>query len=222
MTQDETTKIRTAKVDKQKDDEDGDRTQFELLRVHILGADGRPAFDKLGKEVTSCVCLPLGQKEVVRRREEAKGLPIRDVEMPLMRAFFEVEAESGIPVPSDFHIPPDVRKVVNWDEVKRAFSAKIPDDVIEDEAPEAALAGDEKAAAKAKANRERQRRFKLSAKLKTIRESLTKFDVLGFGEYSGAWWVWHTGKPLRDFPHTHVKAEASAAQDEGDPVDIPF
>src|SRR5258708_21263394 len=53
VTKDEEARMSTAVLDKQKDDEDGVKINFELMQVEI----GRRAVD--GKPITSCVTLPV-------------------------------------------------------------------------------------------------------------------------------------------------------------------
>ena len=61
LTRDETTMMRTLTADKVKDDEEGISLSFELERV-ILGQD------EDGRQVTSCVCMAVSEREKVGAR----------------------------------------------------------------------------------------------------------------------------------------------------------
>jgi hypothetical protein len=133
VTRDEGTKVRTARLGKQKDDESDLSFQFELMSVEV----GRDADDK---PITSCVCLPVGEKEVIRREEERKGWRLSPNEDAFMRAFFEAEKRCGVPVPPDWDLPASVRSIVAYDDVKRAFAAMNPSDDMPEDASEEDIA----------------------------------------------------------------------------------
>lgn len=202
VTRNETTKVRTAVLDKQKDEESGSRFQFELMSVNLGDdADGRP--------ITSCVCLPVGEKEAVRRTEEARGFKLNNDEVIFMRALFEAEKAHGQPVPDDLAVSTDVRSVIPYDDVKRAYATLSPSDAV---APDGASAEDIELAAK-------RHREALKKRLQRLREALTKFNVIGAGQGL----IWWSGKPLRAFPHTIPRDTEEA--DEASPSDlseIPF
>ena len=102
VNRDEETKIRTVVLDKQKDDEEGARFQFELPQV-VVGIDDE------GRQITSCVCKTVGEREVVRREEELKGLRLAPLNENFMRAFFEADKRYGFPVPTRMTMPAQVR-----------------------------------------------------------------------------------------------------------------
>ncbi|WP_245407594.1 AAA family ATPase [Rhodopseudomonas faecalis] len=70
VTRDEETNIRTATLDKQKDDEDGVRIRFRLRKVEI---GVRPN----GKPLTSCVVQPLGGEADIKPGGEKKDQGVR-------------------------------------------------------------------------------------------------------------------------------------------------
>ena len=208
VTRNETTKVRTVVLEKQKDDESGGRFQFDLMAVDLaIGADDKP--------IRSCVCLPLGEKEAIRRTEEVKGVVLAADEVIFMRALFEAEKSHGLPVPADMSLKSDVRAVIPYDDVKRAWAAMQPSDVMpsDGETPEDA------AAAKAR------HREALKKRLQRMRQGLVRWGVVGAGELSGdkcpvLYW---TGKPLRAFPHT-LPRDVSDGPAPGHPAgeEIPF
>jgi hypothetical protein len=211
----ETTGIRTARLEKQKDGEPGEKFTFELMSV------GWGDVDANGKPVTSCVCLPVGQKEAIRRVEENRGFVLKPKtqEEPFMKAFFAAETTHGRPVPpSATDISGNVRAVVNYDDVKRTFLARSVDDEIE--TPIDGETQDQ--ADKRKFEREKKRRQRAAKDLASVRDSLTRFNVIGFGQHEGEWLCWWTGKALRAFPQT-IPRSADAPID-GLPEDsgIPF
>lgn len=200
VTRNETTKVRTTVLDKQKDEESGTKFQFELMRV-VLGH--RPD----GKEITSCVCLPVGEKDAIRRTEEVKGYRLTDQEIIFMRALFDAEKTHGQPVPVDMNLASDVRSVVLYEDVKRAYDALSPSDVL----PAEGMTDADIAAAKVR------HREALKKRLQRTREFLTGVKVIG----ASGGFIWHTGKPLRAFPATMPKDEPAAFAAEG-LSEIPF
>ena len=198
----EETKIRTARLGKQKDDESDLSFQFELMSVEI----GRDSEDK---PVTSCVCLPVGVKEVIRREEERKGWRLSPGEEIFMRSYFDAEKRCGSPVPVDWDLAERVRAVVSYDDVKRIYAEANPSDSLspeigEDEISKALI----------------RHREALKKKLQRVRESLTGSGVIGAREGK----VWWTGRPLRAFPQTIPREADLPPLDMGDGTnsEIPF
>ena len=120
---DEETGIRTVKLDKQKDDEDGRTMKFELMQVAI-------GMDEDGQKITSCICLPVGEKDAVRREEELKGFRLNKAQEVFMQAFFDGERRYGIPVPREVSLPVYVRSLAPWEDVKRIYADMSPTDVL--------------------------------------------------------------------------------------------
>lgn len=205
VTRNEVTKVRTAVLDKQKDDEAGGRVQFELMSVP-LGSDNQ------GKPITSCVCLPVGQKDSIRREEEVKGYRLEDGEIIFMKALFEADRTHGQPVPDSIQVDASVRSVVSYIQTKKVYAAISPDDGM-------AVAGatdEDREAASVK------HRDLLKKRLKRQRESLTRLGIIGVdGDF-----IWWTGRPLRAFPHTLPKRDDAYEPPSGFPDDglgnIPF
>ena len=114
--------VRSVYLDKQKDDEDGSKLHFELLQVHVGGVN------TLGNPITSCVCLPVGEKEIVRRDEARKGIKISEKAVRFMRIFFSTVEKFGVPVPKEMNLPSSVRAVVDWKDVLRELKDAAPPD----------------------------------------------------------------------------------------------
>jgi hypothetical protein len=198
VTRDEMTKIRTVVLDKQKDDEEGSRFQFDLPQV-VIGIDDE------GRQVTSCVCTAVGDREKISREEALKGIRISALNEAFMRAFFEAEKRYGFPVPYAMAMPTEVRTLVFWEDVKRAFGETNPNDFV-------APAGQttEEAAAEETKWRERMRK-----RIEKCRVDLTNLGVLGITTHEGKSVVFHTGRALRAFDFTWKNREDKAAA--GDP-----
>lgn len=182
------TKIRTIKLDKLKDGEKASM-QFELMQVQLGERDD-------GKRITSCVVLPVGEKQAARAARDT-GFRLSDSEAIFFKALLTAQDRYGIPRPTDLDCDSRVQKVVEYSEVKRIFAELCPRDDI---------GGDVNAEAKAKADE--QHRGKIKARLKRARESLMheKVNVIGVGKQTDGDktvdLIWWTGRPVRDFAET--------------------
>ena len=56
--------------------------KFELMQVTI-------GVDEDHLPITSCICLPVGEKDAVRREEERKGYRLTKPQEVFMQAFFD-------------------------------------------------------------------------------------------------------------------------------------
>jgi hypothetical protein len=122
-------RIRTAVLDKQKDEEDGAKIMFELQVITI----GHRAVDN--KPVTSCIPLPLGAEVNMT----AKG-PMMDRSQRLttgqavvFQALKDALAEDGIATPATLRLPKSISRVVDarhWKAHVRARSEDISDSAI--------------------------------------------------------------------------------------------
>lgn len=164
---------RKAWLDKQKDEEDGIAINFDLMKL-VLGTDHR------GREVSSCICLPVGKKEEARQEERRGGEP--RVFNPDRRQFAFLKAlqsaldRSGIAPPPDVDCGPTIGRVVNYDAVKIAYRDLNPIDEI---------GADEDARKRHHEN--------LARLLKNARQDMQRFGIIGV---SGQW-MWLSGKPVR-------------------------
>lgn len=188
----ETTGVRTVKLDKQKDGEDGKTFQFSLLQI-VLGQYPN------GKEITSCVCVPVGEKEAIRKAEEAKGFALSTDETLFMQAFFAAEKKHGQPVPVEMQLPDKVRSVVPYAEVRRIYAEANPaDDLVQ-------------RAGESDSDFSTRRRNALTKRISALRRKLTQLGVIGSRTKTESddesSLMWFMGKPLRAFPHTIPRKE---------------
>lgn len=198
--------VRTVSLGKQRDDDASPSFQFELMSVEL-------SRDPNDRPVTSCVCLPVGVKEAIRRSEEQKGYRLNDQQILFMRALFDADKKFGEPVPADMqNVPAAVRSLVAYDDVKRAFAALSPSDSL----PAEGASAEDIAAA---VDRHRET---LKKRIQRTREFLTTANIIGFD--SGK--IWYTGRALRAFPNTLPKPEPEipipAAMVGVDPSSIVF
>ncbi len=201
---DEETGIRTVKLDKQKDDEDGKTMKFELMQVTI-------GVDEDGAPITSCVCLPVGEKEAVRREEELKGMRLNKKQELFVKAFFETERRYGIPVPIALNLPASVRSLAPWDEVKRIYGEMSPADELPTK--------EQQTTAEAELADTRWREA-MKKRIQRMREDLDGLGVLGIIRHDNQSYSYWTGKPLRAFPETQPKIKQD---DDSEPVaDLDF
>lgn len=175
VSKDEKTGVRTAYLGKQKDDADDLKFKFELMQVET----GRVrALD--GKLETSCVCLELGEKEIVRKAEAAKGFRLRPQEEVIFRALWEARRKGGAIATDEqektFNVKPGTI-LVHYNDWREAFAA-------------AAAPGE---------NGERPTPDATRQHFKRHHAGMVKFDVIGLNTP----FMWWTGKPVRDFPETH-------------------
>lgn len=89
ITQDEDTKLRSAKLVKQKDDEDGLRIPFALMAVPV----GMNA--KTEREITSCVVLSVSEKERLKKEQERLGFSVSPMERQILERLFEAQRKYG-------------------------------------------------------------------------------------------------------------------------------
>jgi RecA/RadA recombinase len=201
---DEDTGIRTVKLDKQKDDIDGKEMKFELMQVTI-------GVDEDGEKITSCICLPVGEKDAVRREEELKGFRLNKTQEVFMQAFFDVERRYGQPVPREVSLPVYVRSLAPWEDVKRVYGDMSPSD---------ALTPDQQTTAEAEIADKRWRET-MKKRIQRMREDLEALGILGVVRHEGRTFVYWTGKPLRAFPETQPRPRTES--EDSEPVaDVEF
>jgi AAA domain/DnaB-like helicase N terminal domain len=110
VTKDEEAKMSTAVLDKQKDDEDGAKINFELMQIEV----GRRPVD--GKPITSCVTLPLGGKleMKVEGRPGDRTVNLTNQQKNILTALKNALAEHGEPTPSTLKLPRSIATVVEY------------------------------------------------------------------------------------------------------------
>lgn len=181
-------KVRTVTASKQKDGEGGDLFKFELMSVQV----GTREED--GKPITTCIVVPKGRKAELRGSSAGPGFKLRPAEQIFMRALFDAAKTKGIKA-TDEHIAlgiPAGAEVVHYTDWRDMY-ASVAAPGVEGEAP------DQKA---------------IASVFRSLMTSLTRFSVIGWKRP----WLWHTGKGLRDFPHTLPK-EAKPQQQDPPPHD---
>jgi hypothetical protein len=198
ISRDEETNIRTAVIDKQKDDEDGGELLFNLRRV-VLGTN-----PKNGMEITSCVVRELSAPkpaETIAQPKPKEDKPVRltPIENVVFRALLKALSEHGENPPQDRRaIPQDAMVVrgVHWNAAYRAMDPAVVDG--EDE--KVAFTRAQKAIA--------------GAGSKLMQYGVIKRDNP---------FVWLTGKPVRGFGDV-ARQQSEAPPPEGDlewPADWP-
>lgn len=123
VTKDPETRLRTATLDKQKDEEDGAKINFELMVVEV----GHRPVD--GKPITSCVTLPLGGQLEMKVAGTAKNrtLSLSDDQTNIFTALKDAIADVGIPTPATLKLPRSIAMVctiTDWYNAYRAVASK--------------------------------------------------------------------------------------------------
>lgn len=101
VTVDENTKIRSAKLAKQKDGEDGIRIPFTLASVEV-GQN-----PKTSKPITSCVVLTVSEKDALKKEAEQMGFSVRPSEEKILIPLFKALKRYGKFVETDMDGPSD-------------------------------------------------------------------------------------------------------------------
>lgn len=173
---DENTKIRTATLKKQKDDEDGLSVRFSLASVAV-GYN-----ERAGRDITSCVVLTVSEKDQLKAEKEKFGFEVRPSEEALLIPLFKAISKYGKFVASEEDGPAEAigKHVVD-------FSYFL------DVAVEMDASSDDKTTAREKIRKAFDRNTKF----------LVKAGVIVFKRISDkSAVVWWTGKPIRNFPNT--------------------
>jgi hypothetical protein len=121
ITNDETTRIKTATLTKLKDDEDGGRIQFALAQVKVAWDEERE------RDVTSCVVLSVTEKDQLKREQERQGISVNPTERRFLVEFFEAMDKYGIYVFDEPNLPRAARgkSVVSWDHYLEVATSKM-------------------------------------------------------------------------------------------------
>jgi hypothetical protein len=179
------TKVRTAALAKQKDDDDSLTIRFELMQVEI---GTRPD----GKPITSCIVLPVGEKEEIRDTRR-RALWVNDGTALFYRALLKALDDHGEAPPPGFDIPAEVDRVVHYDRVKAVYRAVAPDD---DADP-----------------------VKLAARLKKALQRARTFLANNGAIDSRNPYVWRTDRPVKGFAPPARAEPRNTADDEPPPYD---
>lgn len=180
VSMDAATKIRTISLDKLKDGEKRSM-QFELMQVRLGERED-------GKPITSCVVLPVGQKEAARKQQDL-GYRLRNQEPIFFRALMDALTRYGTSPPSHIKLRGRADRWVEYDEVKRIYASLMPYD------------GDPDADARAREDGLKAHHGKLKTQLTRCRKFLMQegVDII---DVQGKM-IWWTGRVVRDFKETY-------------------
>ena len=127
ISNDETTKIKTAFMTKLKDDEDGGKIQFSLAQVKVAWDAERE------RDITSCVVLSVSEKEKLKKEQERQGITVNPTERRFLVEFFEAIDKYGSFVVDGRDGPVAARgkSIVTWDNyVEVAVSKMLAEDDV--------------------------------------------------------------------------------------------
>jgi hypothetical protein len=199
ISMDPDTKVRTCEVQKMKEEESGERFEFELMQV-VLGRQDD------GEKITSCIVLPRGEKEALRQSggvSVKEGYRLSDLQRLYFRVLLDVLRRNGRVPPSGLELPTAIREVVPYEQFKDAYWQANPYD---------GKAGDEKA-------RDKWRK-RTRDRLGEIRQVLQTAHVVGVGdviehneagEAHAVAYIWWTGRPVAGFAETQPPAKKKPA-----------
>lgn len=202
----ENRQVRSWKVAKQKDGEDGKETKFVLKGVEI-GVDGD------GDKVFSCVVAEPDRGTGEQKREEA-GLTVGGANSVLLRAIYTAIAQRGVYAPPECGLGTGAQAVERkalWEFVRPAFETDTEDDGLRDgETPEDA---------------KKRRDAAMRQAVKRARDFLFSKGIIGFKDE----WTWLTGKNVKGFEQAPGLADAErerrsrrrARQDDTGPSSVP-
>ena len=210
VSMDANTKIRTIRFDKLKDGEKG-TMQFELKQI-ILGEreDGKP--------ITSCVVLPVGEKDRLRAQVASGAVGVTPGENAFLRAFFASLDKDGIIPPPGFECPADA-KLVDYEAVRSTFYEMSPPQDI------AADLDDEQRELSRRRHKDATRKA-----LKRASDDLARKLVIGVRLWQPTpdapetYFAWWKGRPVRGFPRTYPPAPKEEARlpDDVDLSEVTF
>jgi hypothetical protein len=165
-------KVRTVTFDKVKDGENGGKLQFELMQIRLGVRDD-------GKPITSCVVLPVGEKEAAKKAAEAKGFSLRPTEEPVFRALMEALKKHGRFADAAMESAgvPSGKTAVDFSAWRDEYKRVAPPDEDGEAPSNGAIA-------------KRWTRYT---------GGLVKYGVIGWARP----WMWWGGKPVRGFLETY-------------------
>lgn len=120
---DEVTKVRTAMLFKQKDDEDGLKITFSLAAVS-LGHN-----PKTQRDITSCVVLTVSEKERLKKEQERQGFTVNPTERRILMNLFDAIDRHGKFVADEKDGPKAAtgKVVVDWNSFRDVALEKMPE-----------------------------------------------------------------------------------------------
>ncbi|MDB5552109.1 MAG: hypothetical protein JWL86_2093 [Rhizobium sp.] len=174
---DESTKVRTLTLAKQKDDEDGVKIDFALAQV-LIGFDVHAE-----RDITSCVVLSVNEKERLKKRQEAEGFSVNPSERRFLINFFDALDKYGRLVTERHEGPPAAfgKTIVSYTDYADLVVSKMVEEP------------DKKKA------RDRVRKSVAAA-----RDGLQKYGIMGY-ETPWMWWTGKPIRGFsRTFPRKEV------------------
>jgi AAA domain len=170
------TKVRRVVLDKQKDGEDGLSFSFELGSIEVGYSQER------SKSITSCVVLPLGDRELLKSEQAALGFSPNQTERRILSIMFAATERYGklVVTPIDGPKAAIGKTVIKWDMYRDVALETMPE--VE--------------------NRE-QALDQLNKEFKRAKTFLINAGVIGV-ENTFIWWA---GKPVRGFWKTFPKTQ---------------
>lgn len=158
---DETTKVRTLVLTKQKDDEDGVKIDFSLAQV-VIGYDAANE-----RDITSCVVMSVSEKERLKKQQEAEGFAVNPSERRFLITFFEAMDKFGKLVADGRDGPRAAigRTIVNYTDYADLAVSKMVEEP------------DKKKA-----------RDRVRKSVAAVRDSLMKYGIMGY-ESPYMWWT---------------------------------
>lgn len=123
VSKDPETRLRTAVLDKQKDEEDGAKILFELMQIEI----GYRAVD--GNPITSCVTLPIGGQLELKVAGAAKdrAVQLTSQQKNILTALKDALVEHGEPPPASLKLPRSITVVVQFKYWRDCYAAIAAD-----------------------------------------------------------------------------------------------
>lgn len=191
---DKETGLRKVVLDKIKDGVDGMNFEFTLTSVGI----GENA---AGKEITSCVCLTVSEKEKLTKEEIRRGAYLTPNEQRFMTQFFEASRvfgvlNTGAPKSADgvdlqsMPTKSEGKVVVKWSDFQETALKSIMD-------PDMSLDAKKK---------------RIVSQFEKVKDSLIRKNVLSV-ERPYMWW---NKRPVQGFSHTFPERRGSADASERD------
>lgn len=210
VSMDAQTKVRTIRFDKLKDGEKGEM-QFELKQVRLGERED-------GKPITSCIVLPVGEKDRLRAQASTGAVGVTPGENAFLRAFFVSLDKDGIVAPPGFECPIDA-KVIDYEAVRSTFYEMSPPQDV------AADLDDEQRELSRRRHRDATRKA-----LKRASDDLARKMVIGVRlwqptpEAPETYFAWWKGRPVRGFPRTYPPApkEEAPLPDDVDMAEVVF
>lgn len=178
VTMDEETKVRSAVLTKQKDDDDGLTVKFALQSVPLSHDP------KTDRDVTSCVIVSVEEKELLKKEQQKQGWSPTINERRVMLTYFDALSKHGILVGFDDVAKGDERQIprsavgktiLRWTDYRDVALSQMPEE------EDRKKAGD-----------------KVRQQFAGVKTNLMRGGVL---EIEGKY-MWWTGKPIRGLPET--------------------